>query len=156
MTPPQPGPRDSAGSNDAQQPIPHPACLPELRDRRTRLSAVLEEIEVRPDSLDSQASHVHDQFVMGVYELMRTEVAQACGSRWDIRDRRRLRDTYHAAANKWPTYREALVELEGVRGQGRTVVDAMGRLEGPRSGYIYALLNFYDEFSATLDVFFSA
>ena len=109
---------------------------------------------MRPDILDPQASLVHEKLVMPVYELMRSEVAQACGSRWGTRDRRRLGDTYRAAANKWPAYREALTELKWARKSGMSVHDAMVRLEGPRGNYIAVLSSFYDEFSGTLDFFF--
>ena len=152
MTPPQPGRGSAADSNGPQEPALR--SLPKLRDCKTRLSKLLEDIDISPDELDVQARLVHKDLVMPVYELMRTEVAQACGSRWDPRDRRRFADTYHAAASKWPVYREALAELERARDLDTSVNDAMVRLERPRSDYIAALLDFYGEFSSTLDFFF--
>jgi len=131
-----------------------PRNLPQLHDSKRRLSVLIEMIDMSPDSLDPQASEVHQKLVMPVYELMRTEVAQACGPRWDTHDRRRFTDTYRAAANKWPAYREALAELERARHLRMSVNDAMVRLERPRSDYIAALLTFYDEFASTLDLFF--
>jgi hypothetical protein len=123
-----------------------------LHDSKRRLSILIETIDMSPDSLDPQASEVHQRLVMPVYELMRTEVAQACESRWDTHSRRRFTDTYRAAANKWPTYREALAELERARHLGMSVNDAMVRLERPRSDYIAALLTFYDEFAKSLQI----
>ena len=154
MTPPQPGRRGAVGSNGPQKSVPHPDCLPVLRDCQARLSDLLKEIDVRPDLLDSQADNVHEELVIGVYELMRTEVARVCGQRWDRRNRQRFGDRYHAVANKWPTYKVALAELKRARRQGGSLVEPMERLEGPRSGYIWALSCFYDEFSTTLRFFF--
>jgi hypothetical protein len=154
MTPPTPGHHDAAGPNGPEQPIPHPSCLPELRNCQQPLSILLPEIDVVPDSLDPQAGLVHDKLVVRVYNLMRTEVAHACGERWEEHDRQRFRESYQAVAQKWPAYREALAELARVRDGGVSVVDAMVRLEGPRSAYISALWNFYGEFSGTLDFFF--
>jgi hypothetical protein len=119
-----------------------------------RLSVLLDVIDVSPDELDLQADAVHRELVVPVYELMRTEVVQACGSRWAVRDRQRFADRYRAAANKWPAYREALAELERARALDTSINDAMVRLERPRGDYIAALLSFYDEFSATLDFLF--
>jgi hypothetical protein len=152
MTPPKPGDSDGADPGRPQEPIP--PSLPTLRNCESRLSDLLEDIDIDPESLDELAPSVHKDLVMGAYKLMRTEVAQTCGSRWDPRDKRRFNDCYHGVANKWPAYRQALHELKVVRDSGRSQVDALVRLEGPRSGYIYWLSSFYDEFSAVLDVFF--
>jgi hypothetical protein len=125
-----------------------------LRNCRGRLFGLLEVIDIRPDRLDPQADTVHENLVIPVYELMSTEVAYACGSLWAADGQQRFGDFYHDTANKWPAYREALAELKGVRDKNMSVVDAMVKLEGPRSAYIAALLSFYIEFSATLDFFF--
>jgi hypothetical protein len=155
MTPPQPESSGADGSNGSHEPIPHPDSLPKLRDCKTRLSVLLEVIDIHPESLDLQANDVHTELVIPAYELMKTEVAKACGPRWDTRDRRRFRETYQTAAKKWPAYDAALTALELGRDHGMSVVvDAMVQLEEPRSGYIDALLTFYEEFSDTLDLFF--
>jgi hypothetical protein len=155
MTPAQPGSRGAGGPNGSHEPIPHPGSLPKLHDCKTRLSALLEVIDIHPESLDVQANDVHTEFVIPAYELMKTDVAKACGPRWETRDRRRFRETYQAAARKWPAYNAALAVLEQAQEHGMSaVVDAMVQLEEPRSGYIDALLSFYEEFSDTLDLFF--
>ena len=125
-TSPRPGRGGGTGSSGSQSPVTTPS-LPMLRDHKERLSAVLEVIEMSPDTLDLQAGDVHQELVMPVYELMRTEVAQACGSRWDPRDRQRFAERYRAAANKWPAYREALAGLESARDRVTSVNDAMVR-----------------------------
>ncbi len=152
-TSPRPGRGGGTGSSESQSPVYTPS-LPMLRDHKERLSAVLEVIEMSPDTLDVQAGNVHQELVMPVYELMRTEVARACGSDWDPRDRQRFAERYRAAANKWPAYREALAGLERARDLDTSVNDAMVRLERPRSDYIAALLSFCEEFFGTLDFFF--
>ena len=155
MIPPVQGRSDTVGSDKPQEPIqPPPPYVTKLRDLKARLSALLEDFDISPDSLDVQANEIHQGIVMEAYKLMRTEVAQACGLHWVERDRQRFGDTYHAAANKWPTYRQALDELDWARKNSTSQVDEMTRLEGPRSGYIDALLSFYKEFSGTLDYFF--
>ena len=128
--------------------------LPKLRDCKMRLSALLEAIDISPDSLDPQAGAVHQELVIPAYKLMSTEVARAFGSRWTTIDRRRFTDRYRAVANKWPAYRKTLAELERARDLNMSVIDLMTRLERPRSNYISALLSFYHEFSGTLDFFF--
>lgn len=148
-TPPQPRHSSAAGLNRPEEPALR--SLPELRDRKRRLSVLLEEIDMRPDGLDVMARDVHETLVMPAYELMHTEAAKALGSQWGKRDQDRFGDTYHAAASKWPAYREALRQS---RGHGTSTDDAMVRLEGPRSAYIAALSGFYDAFSSTLDIFF--
>jgi hypothetical protein len=155
MTPAQPGSHGAGGSNGSQEPIPEPASLPTLRDCKTRLSDLLEVIDVHPQNLDSQANYVHTEFVIPAYELMKTDVANACKSRWKTRDRQRFRDAYHTAADEWPAYEAALAALEQAHEDDPSaVVDAMMQLRKPRRGYIDALLGFYDEFSATLDLYF--
>jgi hypothetical protein len=109
---------------------------------------------MRPDRLDLVVNDVHEQLIMPSYELMSTQVEREYGSNWDARDRRRFRDICRAVANKWPAYREAVAELEMARHHGGSINEAMMRLEGPRSGYITALMTFYEEFSSTLDFFF--
>jgi len=151
-TPPEPGRGSAADSNESQRIVPD--NLPKLSDCKVRLSVLLDLIDVSPDELDLQADAVHRALVVPVYELMRTEVMQACGPRWAMHDQQRFADRYRAAANKWPAYREALAELERARVLETSVNDAMVRLERPRSDYIAALLNFYDEFSASFDFLF--
>ena len=124
--------------------------LPELRESRRRFSILLEMIDMNPDSLDPQASDIHERLVMPAYESMRTEREP----RWNAPSRRRFADTYRVVANKWPAYREALAELERARHLGVSVNDAMVRLERPRNDYITAMLTFYGEFTHILDFFF--
>jgi hypothetical protein len=153
MTSPQPGDSDAASWEEPQEPIPLNG-LPMLRKYQSDLSTLLEEIDMRPDRLDLRANDFHERLVMPAYELMRTEVVQEHGSSWDTLHRRRFGDIYRTVASKWPAYREALGELEQARQRGMSINDAMMRLEGPRSGYITALMSFYDEFSDTLNFFF--
>jgi hypothetical protein len=155
MTSAQPRSHGAGGSNGSQEPIPEPDSLPTLRDCKTRLSALLEVIDVHPQNLDSQANDVHTGFVIPAYELMKTDVAKACGSRWDTRDRQRFRDAFKTAADEWSAYEPALVALDLAREHDQSaVVDAMVQLRKPRRSYIDALLGFYNEFSSTLDLFF--
>ena len=89
---------------------------------------------------------------MPAYKLMRTEAAKELGAQWETRDRNRFGDTYHAAASKWPAYREALDQSHH---HGTPTGEVMARLEGPRNSYIAALSSFYEEYSSTLDFFYS-
>lgn len=131
-----------------------PPNLETLRDCSQRLTVLLEETELSPEILDAQANGVHKDLVMHAYQLMRTEVAQACGERWKIDDRQRFGAGYRDVAKKWPAYREAVAELERARRGRRSLVDVMVRLERPREDYISALENFHGELSATLEFFF--
>jgi hypothetical protein len=136
------------------EPIPLPESLPGLLDVETRLDALLEVIDVHLENLDSQAVYVHTGLVIPAYEAMKSDVAQACGKRWSNDRRKQFRTTYHDVASKWMAYKAALAVLN-LAPEGSTAnVDAMIRLEIPRRGYIEALSDFYDEFSATLRFLF--
>jgi hypothetical protein len=108
---------------------------------------------VRPESLDTNASDVHDKIVMKVYILMHDDVEPTYGVEWDRRARRQFYNSYRATANKWPAYREALTEFNSARERRRSLVNPMVRLERPRSAYITALSNFHKEFRTTLNFF---
>lgn len=157
MTSHEPGPGD-AGNLSKRQKSAAPSSpldwLQQLRDGQMRLFELLELIEITPDELDVQAEDVHERTVKPVYQVMRKEVAQECGSRWDLASRRRLRQKYDAAADMWPAYREALAELKSAREDGRSAVPALRELAPTRREYISALLIFCDEFSDTLDFLF--
>jgi hypothetical protein len=147
----------AGGAGDPSQspgPIPRPPSLQKLRSCEQGISVILEEIRVIPDRLDTQASEVHEKFVIIAYRLMTSEVARVCGARWKADARKKFSDTYFAAANKWPAYREAIAELESAHGDGGSVVPAMRRLEKPRHDYITALGLFYGQLSETLGFFF--
>jgi hypothetical protein len=155
MTSDQSESHGASGSNGSEEPIPPPASLPELQNCKTRLLALLDAIDVQPESLDSQANYVHTDLVIPAYILMKTDVAMACKSRWDNDGRQRFRDTYHAAADEWSAYEPALVALQLVPQHDQSaVVDAKVQLRKPRRGYIDALSDFCNEFSATLDFLF--
>jgi len=139
------------GSTSSASP---PGWLTRLRDGQTRLYELVELIEITPDELDVQAEDVHERTVKSVYQVMRKQVAQECGSRWDLSGRRRLRQKYDAAADMWPAYREALAELKSAREDCRSPVPALRELAPTRREYISALLVFYDEYSDTLDFLF--
>jgi hypothetical protein len=125
-----------------------------MRDWKARLEVLLEDFDDHPENLDSEAANIHTGLVVPAYQAMKTDVAKASGQLWNNDCRRDFRNKYQAAATKWTTYKAALVLLGRTSEGSRAHVDAMERLEEPRSGYIDALLSFYEEFSATLDFLF--
>ena len=154
MTSHEPGLSQAGASGKRQDPAESPGWLTQLRDGQTRLSGLLEPIEMAPEHLDVEAEDVHERTVKTVYQVMRTQVVQECGSGWDLASRRRLGEKYKGTADKWPAYREALAELKSARKELRSAVHALRELEPPRREYIEALLLFFDEFSGTLDFLF--
>jgi hypothetical protein len=145
----------ASGDAGSFLPQPNPDDLRRLRDWEKRLGVLVREIEVRPDSLDPQATEIHDEIVINAYTLLCDEI-ELCGKLWDQRARKRFKDSYSGAANRWPAYREALNDLEMARVRRRSAVTAMTRLARPRSTYISALSRFHREFSYTLKFFFPA
>ena len=151
MTSPHPGRGGAADSNEPRETLPQ--SLPVLRDHKVRLSDLLENVDMSPDSLDPQADEVHQVLVMPVYEKMRTEVARGGRARTHLTGN----DSpipIAASRTNGRAYREALDELQRARIHDTSFSDAMVRLERPRSEYIAALLSFHAEFSATLDFLF--
>lgn len=141
-------------ASEQARPIPPPDRLPELRNWRNRLGALLDDFDDYPENLDPEAVNIHDGFVVPAYQVMKTDVAIAVGKRWDDKGREDLRRKYRFIATKWTTYKSAL-EVLALASEGSIAhVDAMERMEGPRSGYLDALFDFYEVFSATLDSLF--
>lgn len=151
------GPGDAGDAGKQQEsasPTSPPGWLQQLRDSQTRLCDLLEAIAITPDDLDAQAEDVHELVVKPVYLVMRKEVAREGAPRWDSDGRRRLRESYEDTTDMWPTYREALAELESARQERRSAVPALRELRTARRDYISALRIFCDEFSGTLDFLF--
>ena len=115
---------------------------------------MLIEISHAPDKLDVKAREMHEEIVVSAYKFMNTEVAQVCGARWPKLEQLRFRNNYNEVADNWPAYQVGLAELELIRSQGGSRVDAMRRLKAPRRDYINALEEFYEIFSSTLNSFF--
>jgi hypothetical protein len=136
------------------EPIPPPECLPDLLNIEMRLAALRQELDDVPQSLDSQAAEVHTALVVPAYKAMKTDVANACGRRWNDDSRQDFRDAYQAAADWWPSYEAALAELDRARSRGLSTVEALNTLKNPRRGYIDALFSFYDKLYGTLKFFF--
>jgi hypothetical protein len=142
------------GQPRSHEPLPPPARLFELRDWKNRMEVLLENFDDHPENLDPEAANIQTGFVIPAYQVMKTDVAKASGQLWDNEDRKEFRRTYQTVAKKWPTYKSALAVLDRAPEGSTVYVDAMERLEEPRSGYIEALLGFYEVFSATLDSLF--
>jgi hypothetical protein len=150
-----PPPKGSDWSDSGNQaPARLPPCLPALRDYEKRISDLFAEIRYAPDKLDVKAGEVHEKIVVSAYRFMNTEVAQACGARWAKLEQLRFRNIYNEVADNWSAYQVGLAELELIRNQGGSRVDAMRRLKAPRRDYINALEVFYEVFSGTLNSFF--
>jgi hypothetical protein len=115
---------------------------------------MLEVVRYTPDGLDVKASEVHEEIVVPAYKLMCTEVAQICGARWPKLEQLRFRDIFNEVADNWPAYQVSLAELNLIRDQGGTRVDAMIRLKVPRRDYINAMEVFHEAFTSTLKSFF--
>jgi hypothetical protein len=143
-----------AGPEPHGEGVPPPDCLPDLREKLTRLSDLLEVFDTEPQALDEQSRDIHLEMVIPIYIFMKTEVAQACGSLWKDRDRDDLWEKFQATAYEWPSYDAATSELKAIRDNGGTVVNALERTKKPRQNYISALDKFVKACSRTIAYFF--
>lgn len=144
-----------AAALGGQEPVPLPPSLSILHVYVGQLWEMLEVTAIAPQKLDVQASKVHENMVVPAYKLMCAEVAKACAERWSELEQRRFRGIYNDAADNWSVYEVGLEELELIRKQGTSRLDAMKGLKQPRRDYLNALNAFYEAFSATLYTFFT-